>query len=364
MWTLTEASSAGLDNRLARFAHDVYHRATFHEYDHANGHGEICQYWYEDARGALLHTFMLRRIHKVGSEHISAPLFDAETVRGAAGPLATSLDDEFLADAWQHYHAWCEKKRVVAEYVRFNPFIHNARVARRFFDVRIGDLIGVVVDLSVSEDERWATQYDGTQRKNVRKAKRLGVTCQLENTEAAFATFSLLQKASWSRLGVPSERQYTEACLQLLRAQFGKAAPLFTARIGSKLVAAALFLSHGETVHYQLSARDPTFGNTGATNLILHTAMRWAQRNSFKKLHLGTGRTAGPKDELLRFKRCLSPERVTYSYGARYHLPNEVGTLCALWQRQALGQALGSTSMPYREPLPAAIKAEEASPVQ
>jgi len=353
MWTVTESSSAGIDERLRRFAHhDVYHTSVFHDYDRSNGYGEICQYWYEDARGALFHPFMLRRIEQVGRETISEPLYDVETVKGMAGPLATSLDPQFLADAWAGYAQWCCDKGVVAEYVRFNPFVGNIEVGRQFFDTDYYGRIGVVVDLSVSEEQLWAEQYNVNQRNMIRKAEKLGVVIALDETDAAYDEFIRLQKDAWRRLNAQADRHYPERSLYYLKRALGPAAPLFVARLDSKIIAAAVFLTHGDVVHYQLSARDPEFSKTGAGNQLLHVVALWARERGFKHLHLGAGRTDSAEDELLRFKRCLSSGRVQYPFGTRRHLPERFADLCERWARQAPHAALGKHSMPYRSALP------------
>jgi hypothetical protein len=360
MWKVVRSAVRDIDDLLSRFATaDVYHRSTFHEYDSRNGYGEPCVYLYEDERGALLHPFMLRPIERVGDRDLSRTLYDIESVKGLSGPLSSRSEQAFLTEAWRHYDAWCRANDVVAEYVRFNPFVDNEKLAAGFFDVEHHARIGVVVDLTPSEQEIWNAQYNVNQRNMVRKAEQLGIECVLDTSAEGFDEFVELQAKAWERLNARQDRHYPRESLYFLKRKFGEAAPLFSCKREGRLIVAALFLVGSQVIHYQFSARAAGASDVGANNLLLHAAAVWARGQGLETLHLGAGRTADPKDELFRFKRCLSPKRVSYARGFRCYAPDAFRDLCALWQRQAPGAQMPAHSMPYREPLPERVANSE-----
>jgi lipid II:glycine glycyltransferase (peptidoglycan interpeptide bridge formation enzyme) len=120
----------------------------------------------------------------------------------------------------------------------------------------------------------------------------------------------------------------------ICRALFGHM-KIFATQDGDETVAAALFLLHGERIHYHLGGSDACYLRYGPNNLLFHEVALWGLRNGFRYLHLGGGRTPDPDDSLFRFKASISRLRFPFYIGKRIHDREVYDRLCAMWMQQA-----------------------------
>ena len=91
---------------------------------------------------------------------------------------------------------------------------------------------------------------------------------------------------------------------QLLR--LGERLVVFDAVLDGELIASSLCLATRPWLHYHLSATSERARTTGASNLVLFEAAKWAQARSFSCFHLGGG-LGGREDSLYEFKRRFDP---------------------------------------------------------
>ncbi len=104
------------------------------------------------------------------------------------------------------------------------------------------------------------------------------------------------------------DRPYFEG----LRDELGSGLQLFVAEHDGEVVAASLFLHHGDFLQYHLSASDPDSRDLPASKLIIDAARKWGVQVGAKILHLGGG-VGSQEDSLWRFKKGFSDRRHTFS---------------------------------------------------
>ena len=126
--------------------------------------------------------------------------------------------------------------------------------------------------------------------------------------------------------------------------ELGPALVLFEATDpAGEAAASALFLVHGDRLHYHLSASSEVFREAAPTNLVLHAAASWGRERGLRVFHLGGGRSPAADDPLLRFKESFSRVRLPFYTGRRVHDSRMYGDLCTMW----LDHALPATRPPY-----------------
>src|SRR5262249_56742647 len=101
----------------------------YHQACELNGDGEALAFVAERGGNVLFYPFLVRSIRAVGGEAVAEPWCDLESVYGYTGPLATTADEGFLADAWREFGSWGEGRRVVAGVVRFDPSLASEPAA-------------------------------------------------------------------------------------------------------------------------------------------------------------------------------------------------------------------------------------------
>lgn len=300
---------------------DVFHLPEYHAAAEANGDGEALLFHAEDGDAALVHPFLIRPIDE--------ELSDIETVYGYSGPLAASADREFLVRAWDAFDGWCAERRVVAEFVRFNPLSENERTFGDRYETSFAR-DSVVVDLTPSARERWQA-YSSGQRNMVRRAEREGLDVGVVANVDAFAA---LYRDTMRRVGADRRYFFSDAYFSNLHRGLGERLRLFGVRRGEDLVAAAIFLVHRDRMHYHLAASHPEARRGGASNLLLHAAIDWGAGSGLRILHLGGGLSPDHSDSLFRFKASVSRLTRPVYVGGRVHDAAAYKRLCEAWLRR------------------------------
>ena len=337
MWTVfTAAEHETWRRQLDKLPrHDVYHEAGYHRAYETDRLARAHAYVAEIGGETLFHPVMVRPIRDVGASPAPIGSFDAETVYGYSGPLATSDDPDFLKEAWAGYDTWCHEQGIVCEFTRFNPMLGNhvfaapkAKVAR--------DRDTVAIDLRRGVDGLWAN-YSGNHRNSLRKAQKNGLRCAEATIAQNLARFRRLYEAAMAALNAKDFYRFPDAYYETLSAAFGSRLKLFMVTKDGEDLAAALFLHDGERLHYHLSGTDPAYRHLAPANLLLHEAACWAIGQGLRDFHLGGGRTPAPDDSLLRFKARLSNKRLAQHFGTRVFDRDAYDQLRAAWLDQYRG---------------------------
>src|SRR5262249_6702036 len=126
-WELNTQQAEAWRDVLAHFPEaDVYFLPEYHRLYEINGDGSACAFMAGEEGAIFFYTFFPRPISKVGAQVLPEAWYDIETVVGYTGPLCTP-GAAFLRRVWEAFADWCTRNRVIAEFVRFNPFLDNYR---------------------------------------------------------------------------------------------------------------------------------------------------------------------------------------------------------------------------------------------
>lgn len=323
---------------------DVYFKAGYHRAHCLSAPEQARLFRFRRGGEQLVYTFRLRGIARVGDAPVAGRYQDIEGVYGFSGPIATTNDPEFLAEAWTAFDGWAAEQRVVAEFVRFNPLLANERFAPSSMTCeRVRQ--HVIVDLRRDPDRIWSEVYSKKNRNMIRKAEREGLTVRFEDPDGHVEDFTRLYRETMDRNRAGVEYYFDSA-------HFGELTRSVPSRVcvaqrGGEQLAISLFLIGPEWMHYHLSGCSDEGLRLAANNLILHSAVLEARRLGLRFLHLGGGRTGAADDPLLRFKSGFSPERLPVLIGRRVHLPATYEHLCAL-RREQVPSVPASFFLAYR----------------
>jgi len=332
-WIFGTQESEKWHDVLRRFAQtDIYFLPEYHRAYELNGDGEALAFVLEEDDNVLFYPFFVRPIERVGSEPLSEPWYDIETVYGYSGPLSTTTDRAFLRKAWAAFASWCREKHIVAEFIRFNPFMENYRYVDDLCKVAV-DRETVVVRLDCSEEELWRS-YPSVQRNMVRKAFKKDLICEQVPVVAGLSAFKRLYDRTMERVQARGYYYFSDHYFDYLRDALSEKVKTFVVGDADRIVAATLFLTHRDRIHYHLAGSDAAYMKFAPNNLLLHTVALWGQREGFRWLHLGGGRTASADDSLFRFKASISRLRLPFYVGRRVHNQEVYDSLCAEWMRQ------------------------------
>jgi CelD/BcsL family acetyltransferase involved in cellulose biosynthesis len=192
-----------------------------------------------------------------------------------------------------------------------------------------------VIPLTTDEHEIFRRLRKGS-RHAVKRARREGVVVRREpNLRSADTGFWRLHCATRRKLGVPVQpRAFFHAIWhQMIERDNGY---VLSAYLDSRPVASAVFLEHGPTVVYKLSASDPKLIRLGGPSAVLWEGIRTACEKGQARMDLG--RTELGHEGLRNFKRGWGSEETVLDYtyfgtGAPAESPGAESALGQIIQR-------------------------------
>jgi hypothetical protein len=305
---------------------DVYFLPEYHHAYELNADGQARAFVASNNADKLFYPFLLRKIERVGAVPLEEELYDIETVYGYSGPLCSTSNPAFLEAAWAEYSAWCRDQGVIAEFIRFNPLSANQAFAGTECQVGFNrETVVLRLDLPGSLMEG----YSSIHRNMIRKAMRGGLTCGQATLAGGMENFKRLYFDTMRRTEADAYYFFSEEYFAALVDTPELNVALFEVTAEEKPVASALFLLHGDRIHYHLAGSDAGFRHLAPNNLLLHTVAEWGRAQGFRWLHLGGGRTPSSEDSLFKFKSTISKSRLPFYTGKRIHDPQNYESLCS-----------------------------------
>ena len=226
---------------------------------------------------------------------------DLTTAYGYGGPYAWNVPDRLAPSFWSQFDSWARARGAVTTFARLSLFPEQLISFQ-------GDILergpNVVRSLGHSDDEIWSA-YDGKVRKNVKRARREGVTITFDATGERLDDFLGIYTATMDRREALSQyffpRKFFEAIIADLPGQFVFA----HAFAGSKVVSSELVLLSADHSYFFLGGTLAETFSLRPSDLLQHEIFRHCRDRGLKRCVLGGGYR--PDDGILRFKRSFAP---------------------------------------------------------
>lgn len=270
--------------------------------------------------GPILYPYLVRPIPtELVSSGVPTESFDIIAPYGYAGPWAHEGTD---AAEWTRFRRALRdelrQRGGVAEFVRFHPLLRGRELACRadsqLESIHCGSTVSV--DLRAGY-EGASKRYEERQRSAVRKAQKAGYSVRvrtIENTDApARARFRMLHSTTMQSARA-RYHQFGDAYFEALWSELGSQTLLGeVVSCQGETVAAALFFTHGDMLHYHLAGSNEEHARQGADNLLLDAMVAWGATRGRRILHLGGGLSHG--DSLYKFKAAIGRDRHEFWIG-------------------------------------------------
>jgi serine/alanine adding enzyme len=227
--------------------------------------------------------------------------FDVTTPYGYGGPVAVG-EQPPVERFYELYERWCSDRGIVTSFVRFHPLFANHRQAPPPFHV---ELLAPTIGWLLDAGRDLLAGMHPKHRNVVRKAGAAGVTVTAVAAPADLGPFVELYEETMRRRDAAPFYFFPPAYWERLLS-LGERLVVFDAVLDEELLASALCLATMPWLHYHLSATSERARTTGASNLVLFEAAKWAQARGFTCFHLGGG-LGGRQDSLYEFKRRFDP---------------------------------------------------------
>jgi hypothetical protein len=226
--------------------------------------------------------------------------FDAITPYGYGGAYSDGTLDP--SDFWRQWDAWAHETQIISLTTR-----------RHLFDEEIlpqdgtqfSPLDNVVINLERTPEEIWAS-FKGRARTDIRKAQKLGVTVEVDQTGEGIEDFHEIYIETMKRNGASDYYLFGLDKIKRIVDDLGDAAVLFHAYLDGVKVASEIQLLGTKNAYYFLSGTTEAGRTSRASALIRLEAINWLHSHGNSRYVLGGGLTKD--DPLFSYKKAYAPE--------------------------------------------------------
>lgn len=190
-------------------------------------------------------------------------------------------------------------------------------------------------------EENLFTRLIPSNRRNIRRAVRAGLSVEISASWDAMNSFCRLNSLTRKRHGLPPQplRFFEMVFEHVLSTGHGL---VFSARHGNRVIASSVFFHFGKRALFKYGTSDLRFHPLRPNNLIMWEAIRWYRSHDYTALNLG--RTELDNPGLLRYKQGWGAEERRLRY-FRYGLKE--GSLLGKKPRRVLHKRV-LTKIPSR----------------
>ncbi len=244
----------------------------------------------EHAGGWILYPFILREV---------APgTTDITTAYGYGGAYRNGTPPD---DFWPAFDAWARSQGVVSEFVRFSLFEDTLAA---YPGEREDKLVNVVRELAPSADEIW-NDFEHKVRKNVNKARRSGITIEIDSTGARLDDFLRIYEATMDRRDAQRGYYFGRSFFEAINASLADQFVYIHALLEGRVVSTELALVSAHNVYSFLGGTDESAYEHRPNDLLKHELILWAKAAGKSRFVLGGGYT--PDDGIFRYKKAFAP---------------------------------------------------------
>jgi lipid II:glycine glycyltransferase (peptidoglycan interpeptide bridge formation enzyme) len=276
-----------------------------------------------------IYPFLLKKIQGYHKDD----LFDIETPYGYGGPIINNNDKAFERLFEEKFLEFCQEKNIVAEFIRFHPFMHNHNLFKENIEV-VHNRKTIVVNVEKDIEKIWNEDISSKNRNLIRKAEKSGLIVEVDND---YETFIDMYNKTMTKVSAADYYFFDKEYYN--HTQENKNNILMLVKMEGKAVAGGIFMGMGDYFHYHLSGSLKEFLKFSPNNLMLWEAIKYAHKKGFKKFHLGGGATKDEGDNLFKFKKNFSKEVFDFYIGKRVHKPEEYNYLITQWEKNTGKQA-------------------------
>lgn len=259
---------------------------------------------YSDNNEHFYHPFITSHIQDTDYQEIISAY-------GYGGPISTSTDLQFLANAAEEFKLWCQQKNVLVETIRFHPLLQNWRyyhgdsIPKRhtaYINLQVDDLLN---------------SYSTSARYSVRKAIKSNVTIQIVDTATFLSVFPAMYFKRMKEVGAREFYFFNQEYFKHL-CKMNDTLKLF-ALYKDEVIAVSIFIMQGKIIDYHLACSNMEFKQIRSNSLLMHEAFLFAKQHGFQFGHMGGGLTDKLDDPLLVFKLGFGGKLSEFRIGKYIH---------------------------------------------
>ena len=320
---------------------DIYLTREYLELYETNGDGLSRLFIYEEEDNIAIYPFLIREIQGYG---LDKTYYDMESAYGYGGPIVSNeMNSKFLSNFEEEFFKYCKEYNIVAEFIRFNPYIKNQEIFTKNISV-IKNRTTVCLNLDKSIDDIWKDDINSKNRNMIRKAEKNALSVEIKND---YSTFKEIYEETMGKVSADGYYYFKHSYYDNMEKDSNYI--MFNVKLEEETVASAIFMEYGDYFHYHLAGSKRDYLKLAPNNLLLWEAIKYANKNGHKLFHFGGGLTNSPEDNLFKFKSSFSKDSLDFYIGKRVHNEEVYKFLINKWEEKHNKKA--SILLQYRDVL-------------
>lgn len=295
--------------------------------------GEFVYYKLENEYGSILYPYVKRETPALYNGEV---YYDIITPFGFNGPyikpVSQDTKERLLESFEEDFNKYCIENKIVAEYIRFSPWLKNYEDFKAYYDIKFHSQ---VIDIDLSANDLLA-QCSTMRKRSIKHAIKKGVEISFDFEGSSVEGLYELYQNTFTIHGINEYYQYTPSFLKKHFEALKGHVVIANAFYGIRLISSAMFVYDSENIHYHIAGNDYEYTNLNGNSLLLYRIMEWGKAHGMQCLHLSGGKNL---ESLIQFKKSFTKqEGVNYYVGSRIRQRDVYDRLV---------QSIGKSSLEY-----------------
>lgn len=260
-------------------------------------------YHYLDGGSQVEYTYIIRKAGVIDKEQY----YDILTPRGMGGPRCINCDTIDLVKYNESFTAYCKKRNIIAEYVRFDPWICNQDTFRTLYDEleHYGNLYCNNLNIDFYNEE-----YKRNVLRNIRKNIN-DIEVKFDFKGKCIDKFLELYQYTEEKHTVSKYYHLSKELLMKYFDLLKNKVAIASAFYHGKIISSSVVLFGEDIVHYHFLGNHPDYRNLYANTIIIYKTALLAKKMGKSLFDLGGGTINGNTAE---YKRRFVGENGVFPY--------------------------------------------------
>lgn len=269
--------------------------------------GESLHYLFEREEGRIVYPFIKRPAGKIDN----VQYYDIATPRGQGGiwleHVQEGKEKALIQEFSQVFGDYCAQEKIVAEYIRFSPWLKQAQWFEDEYDLSyFGEVYCIDLRMDFFKDA-----FSSGLRQQIRRAIKNNIIIRFTDDPDFIDEFLQLYQQTAKQHQFGDYYQLDKAFLQRYLDFYPDKVLFAVALLDEKVISAALLLLGEDIVHYHFAATDPAYKSIQPNSLLIYEAASYAEAYGKRLFDLGSAKAGS---SLEQYKKQFTAKSKSYPF--------------------------------------------------
>ena len=263
--------------------------------------GRYDQFVFKNEKGNVYYHFICRPVEYLVD---GIQYFDTITPYGFNGPIILECEADQRQALAQDFNAafdeYCQDNRLIAEYIRFSPWLRNHEDFNSIYTLRDNNQ---TFGIDLKCHDFFTEEFCSKCRNNVRKAQKSHVEIEFDFSGKSLDDFVRLYSFMAERNQISDTYRFSREYIARTLDYCKENAFFVNAYFEGNIISSELILQSKHYLHGHLLGNDYTYNGLCSDSLITYELCRWGKENGKEMVHIGGAATESLKKYKMKYTR-------------------------------------------------------------